>query len=88
MIVAIPPRLKSFCGRFAPDLTEKRREEMARTPSPVRRREFARIRTRGLKGRLAREAHAADAEWIAELARSREGRSHAHELLPALKKRA
>ena len=75
MIVTITPRLRSFCGRFAAELTEKRREA-------------ARLRTRGLRRRLAREAHATDAGWVARLARSREGRSHAHELLPTLGMRA
>jgi hypothetical protein len=69
-------------------LEEMRREEAAGTRSPVRRRELARMRTRGLKGRLAREAHAADVSWMTELARSRGGSRHAHELLPALKKGA
>jgi hypothetical protein len=65
-------------------LEEMRREEMARTRSPVKRREFARLRTRGLMRRLRLEAHAADAEWIMELASSRRGRSHAVKLLPDL----
>jgi hypothetical protein len=69
-------------------LEEMRREEAAGTRSPVRRRELARMRTRGLVARLAREAYAADVSRIADLTRSREGSRHAHELLPALKKGA
>ena len=48
-------------------------------------REFSRLRTRGLKLRLAREAHAADVEWMTELRGSRKGRSQARDLLPELK---
>ena len=66
-------------------LEEMRREDMARTRSPVKRREVSRLRTRGLKRRLAREAHAADVEWITELAGSREGRGQARNILPELK---
>ena len=66
-------------------LEDMRREEMARTRSPVKRREAARMRTRGLKARLAREAFAADLEWITELAGSREGCSQTRDLLPELK---
>jgi hypothetical protein len=66
-------------------LEDMRREEMARTRSPVKRREFARLRTRGLMRRLRLEAHAADAEWIMELASSGRGRSHAVKLLPDLR---
>ncbi len=66
-------------------LEDMRREEMARTRSPVRRREFARLRTRGMKRRLKLEAHAADVEWIMELASSRRGRRKAVRLLPNLK---
>ena len=66
-------------------LEDMRRSEMARTRSPVKRREFARLRTRGLKRRLALEAHTADVEWIMELVRSRKGRSQAAKLLPDLR---
>lgn len=66
-------------------LEDMRREEMARTRSPVKRREFARLRTRGLRRRLTLEAHAADAEWIIELTNSRRGRGQAVKLLPALR---
>lgn len=66
-------------------LEEMRREDMARTRSPVKEREVAGLRTRGLKLRLAREAHAADVEWITELAGSREGRGQARNLLTELK---
>jgi hypothetical protein len=65
-------------------LEDMRREEMARTRSPVKRREFARLRTRGLKRRLTLEAHTADVEWIMELASSRRGRGRALRLLPDL----
>ena len=66
-------------------LEEMRREDMARTRSPVKEREVAGLRTRGLKLRLAREAHAADVEWITELAGSRKGRGQARNILPELK---
>jgi hypothetical protein len=66
-------------------LEDMRREEMARTRSPVKRREFARLRTRGLKRRLELEAHTADMECIMELVRSRKGRDHAAKLLPDLR---
>jgi len=66
-------------------LEDMRREEMARTRSPVKRRESARLRTRGLKRRLRLEAHAADVEWIMELTNSCRGRGRAVKLLPALR---
>jgi SRSO17 transposase len=65
-------------------LEEMRTQEMARTRSPVKRREFSRLRTRGLGARLAREAHAADVAWITGLVVSRSGRRHIKRLLPAL----
>jgi len=65
-------------------LEDMRTQEMARTRSPVKRRQFSRLRTRGLKRRLAREAHVADVEWITELAGSRKGRSQAKGVLPEL----
>jgi SRSO17 transposase len=65
-------------------LEEMRREEMAVTNSPVRRREIARARTSGMLARLEREARAADAAWIMELAGSRRGRRHVNRLLPTL----
>ena len=66
-------------------LEDMRREEMARTRSPVKRREFARLRTRGLKRRLELEAQAADVEWIVDLASSRRGHGKVVRLLPNLK---
>ncbi len=65
-------------------LEEMRTQEMARTRSPVRRRELATMRTSGMKARLAREAHAADVSWIMKLAGSRKGRGHVKRLLPSL----
>ena len=50
----------------------------------MKRREFARLRTRGLKRRLKLDAHAGDVEWIMELASSRRGRGRAVKLLPHL----
>jgi hypothetical protein len=47
-------------------LEQMRREELARTRSPVRRRELAAKRTSGMKARLAREAHLADVSWFAK----------------------
>lgn len=66
-------------------LEEMRREEVAKAKSPVKRREVARLRTRGITARLAREAYAAGVSWITELAGSRKGRSHVKNLLPAFK---
>lgn len=65
-------------------LEEMRREEMAGTNSPVRRREIAAARTSGMLARLEREARAADVAWIMELAGSRKGRRHVNRLLPTL----
>jgi len=64
-------------------LEEMRRDEMARTRSPVRRREVACLRTSGMKARLEREAHAADLSWITELMKTREGHNHVKRVLPA-----
>ena len=66
-------------------LEDMRRAEMARTRSPVKRREYARLRTRGQKRRLELEAHTADMECIMELVSSRKGRSQAAKLLPNLR---
>jgi hypothetical protein len=66
-------------------LEDMRRAEMARTRSPVKRREYARLRTRGLKRRLELEAHTADMECIMELVNTRRGRDHAAKLLPDLR---
>jgi hypothetical protein len=65
-------------------LEEMRTQEMARTRSPVRRRELATMRTSGMKARLAREAHAADVSWIVGLVQRRKGRGHVKRLLPSL----
>jgi len=65
-------------------LEEMRTQEMARTRSPVRRRELATMRTSGMKARLAREAHAADVSWVVGLAEGPKGRSHVKRLLPSL----
>ncbi len=66
-------------------LEEMRTRDMARTRSPVRRRELATMRTSGMKARLAREAYAADVSWIMELAGKGKGRRHVERLLPSLK---
>jgi hypothetical protein len=65
-------------------LEEMRVQEMARTRSPVKRRELAGLRTSGMKARLAREAHAADVSWIMQLVEARKGRGHLKRLLPSL----
>lgn len=65
-------------------LVEMRREEMARTRSPVRRREIGVQRTLGMLARLKREARAADTEWIMDIMKSRKERYHVKQLLPAL----
>lgn len=65
-------------------LEEMRVQEMARTRSPVKRRELAGLRTSGMKARLAREAHAADVSWVVKLVEARKGRGHVKRLLPSL----
>lgn len=45
-------------------LEQMRRDESARTRSPIKRRELVAKRTSGMKARLAREAHVADLSWF------------------------
>jgi len=45
-------------------LEQMRREESAKTRSPIKRRELVAKRTSGMKARLAREAHVADLSWF------------------------
>lgn len=66
-------------------LEDMRSNEVARTRSPVRRREVAALRTSGMLTRLEREAHAADLSWITELMKTRKGEIHVESILPSLK---
>jgi hypothetical protein len=66
-------------------LEEMRCQEMARTASPVRRRECFCLRTSGLKMRLEREAHAGDASWISSLVGTEKGRHPAHFRIPRIR---
>lgn len=65
-------------------LEEMRRDEMERTPSPVKRREIAGLGVKGLKARFEREAETAAVSYFIGLADSKEGRHHIKRLLPAL----
>lgn len=62
-------------------LEQMRREELAKTRSPVRRRELTAKRTSGMKARLAREAHAADVAWFAKHVGKRRQPHHLNRLL-------
>jgi hypothetical protein len=81
-LTARPPRCQESGERQLSNIGCS--QEMARTRSPVKRRELAGLRTLGMKARLAREAHAADVSWIMQLVEARKGRGHLKRLLPSL----
>jgi len=62
-------------------LEQMRREELARTRSPIKRRELAIKRTSGMKARLAHEAHIADMTWFAKHVGKRNPLRHLSKLL-------
>jgi hypothetical protein len=64
-------------------LEQMRRDELAKTRSPVRRRELLAKRTSGMKARLAREAHAADVAWLVSHVGQRRRLRHLSQLLSA-----
>jgi hypothetical protein len=62
-------------------LEQMRRDELARTRSPIKRHELAAMRTSGMKARLAREAHVADLTWFAKHVGKRNRPRHLSQLL-------
>jgi hypothetical protein len=66
-------------------LEEMRCQEMNRTRSPVRRREFSCLRTSGFKRHLEQEAHAVGASWISELVASEKESRLVKQLLPEVR---
>lgn len=69
-------------------LEQMRRDELAKTRSPVKRRELVAKRTSGMKTRLAREAHAADVAWLVSHVGKRHGLRHLSQFLSAAQKPA
>jgi hypothetical protein len=69
-------------------LEQMRRDELAKTRSPVKRRELVAKRTSGMKTRLAREAHAADVAWLVSHVGKHHRLHHLSQFLSAAKQPA